>query len=410
MGKKYIMMNGQKMYVDEKDLGEENDDGTETTPVVPADDTTDTDGEIDAETKAAAKNLGAALRAELGLDVMSEQLKNLTEAHINQPENSKLKEILHGKDLIKDKATLTAEEKIIGFYHGLVTQDKEVLKALAEGVNADGGYLFPTEFLSELVKPLNEPTRMRALVRVITMKRKTLTAPSLTNRPKMYWTAENAAKTTTTANFGQIVLTARKAAAIIYSSDELLEDSDEIDVVRLIIDLFSESIGEAEDYVILRGDGSTQPRGIETARNAGDIASVAFGGQTNFDKLKDLKYALKAKYRKGATWLIHPDKVADIDKLKDNNGRYIWQESVLPDKPDTLLGLPVSEQYDLPENTLFLGNWKLAYWLGDRKQMTVKISNDTETAFTKDQTAIRVVIRLGGDVVLGEAAKAGTGA
>lgn len=403
------MLNGQKMYVDEKDIGDDDDatttgdesgEGASDAAPAPA------AGDIDSETKAAAAAIGSQLRKELGLDVISEQLKDLTEKHIDQPENSKLKEILNGKDLVKDKASLTAEEKIIGFYHGLVTDDKEVLKALSEGVNADGGYLFPAEFSSELIKPLSEPTRMRSLVRVITMKRKTFTAPSLANRPKMYWTGENAAKTTTTANFGQVSLTARKAAAIIYSSDELLEDSDSIDIVRLIIDLFAESIGEAEDYVILRGDGTTQPRGIETARAAGDIASVAFGGTTTFDKLKDLKYALKAKYRRGATWLIHPDKVADIDKLKDNDGRYIWQESVLPDKPNTLLGLPVSEQYDLPENTLFLGNWKLVYWLGDRKQMTVKVSNDTETAFTKDQTAIRVVIRLAGDVVLGEAAKA----
>ena len=39
-------------------------------------------------------------------------------------------------------------------------------------------------------------------------------------------------------------------------------------------------------------------------------------------------------------------------------------------------------------------------------KMTVKISNDTETAFTHDQTAIRVVARIAGNVVLGSAVKA----
>ena len=48
---------------------------------------------------------------------------------------------------------------------------------------------------------------------------------------------------------------------------------------------------------------------------------------------------------------------------------------------------------------------KQAYWLGDRQKMTVKISNDTETAFTKDQTAIRVVSRIAGNVVNGFAVK-----
>jgi len=32
--------------------------------------------------------------------------------------------------------------------------------------------------------------------------------------------------------------------------------------------------------------------------------------------------------------------------------------------------------------------------------MTVKITNDTETTFTQDKTAIRVVERIGGDVII----------
>ena len=46
---------------------------------------------------------------------------------------------------------------------------------------------------------------------------------------------------------------------------------------------------------------------------------------------------------------------------------------------------------------------KRGYFLGDRKRITAKVSNDTETAFTKDQTAIRVVARLAGKVVLPQA-------
>lgn len=403
MGKrKFVMMNGQKMFIDEKDLGEEDDGQGEGA----AEGAESEDGEIDAETKAAAQKLGSALRKELGLDAMSEQIKTLTEQNLNQPENSKLKEILHGKDLVKDKATLTAEEKIVGFFHGLVTQNHEITKALAEGVSADGGYLFPAEFLAELVRPLANENRMRSLVRVITMKRNVLKAPSLVNRPKVYWTAENASKTTTTANFGEVTLTARKAAAIIYSSDELIEDSSDIDVVRLIIDLFAEAIGEEEDRVILRGNGTTEPTGIETARNAGTIASVTCSGNLDFDDIIELEYALKAKYRKGSSFLVHPTNVKELRKIKDTNGRYIWEESRVTGQPATLLGYPVGEFYDVPESIIYFGNWKMAYWLGDRKGMTVKVTNDSETAFTKDQTGIRVVIRLAGNVVLGEAAKA----
>jgi len=45
------------------------------------------------------------------------------------------------------------------------------------------------------------------------------------------------------------------------------------------------------------------------------------------------------------------------------------------------------------------GDLKAAYWLGDRKSMTVKVTQDTETAFVHDQTAVRVVSRIAGNVV-----------
>ena len=401
---KFIMINGQKHVVE--------DDGVPTTPdpKTPEDGTPLTPDE-QANVEKTAKSLGKALKAELGIDEMKETITAVQNS-LNTPENSKLKAILHGKDLHKDKGSLTADEKIVGFFHGLVTRNDAVVKALSEGADADGGILFPAEFLGELVRPLSNVSRMRSLVRVVTLRRDSMVVPAAANRPKMYWTAENAAKTTTTATFSSVTLTVKKAAAILYASDELIEDSTEIDIVRLIIDLFAEAIGEEEDRVILRGNGTTEPTGIETARAAGTIASVAFGGQITFENITTLIYALKSKYRNGASFLIHPNKVALLSKLRDAGatGQFLWQPSVVAGQPDVIRGFPVHEFYDVPENTIYFGNWKLAYWLGDRKKMTVKLSNDTDTAFTKDQTAIRVVIRIAGNVVLGEAAKGATGA
>lgn len=414
MGKKFILVKGKKVYVDEKQLGDEDtpDVVAEPTdvpaePAAPADPPADppVDPADDPAVQAAAKSLGAALRKELGV----EELKGAIDAlgkHMETPENSKLKALLHGKDLVKDKDQLTKEEKIVGFFHGLVTKNETILKALSEGTAADGGFLFPNEFLFELIKPLAELPRLRGLVRVLTMRRDVLNAPSLLNRPKIYWTAENAAKTTTTAAFGQATLTARKAAAILYASDELIEDAVEIDVVRLIIDLFSEAIGEEEDRVILRGNGTTEPTGIITAVTAATIASVTCVGNLDFDNVIRLIYALKAKYRPGAAFIVHPNNIAELRILKDTQGRYLWQDPSTPEGYPRLYTYPVYEKYDMPEATIVFGNWKLAYWLGDRKSMTVKISQDTTQAFTQDQTAIRVVIRLAGNVVLGEAAKA----
>lgn len=408
MGKKFIIVNGKKHFMDDLEIKDADVDTEDKTPAAEP----EADASTDQEIEKTAKSLGKALRAELGIDDLK-AAQERTNTYLNQHENTKLKQLLHGKDLIKDKDSLTAEEKIVGFFHALVSKDEVAVKALSEGVNADGGYLFPTEFVNELVRPLVIPPRMRAFVRVVTMTRNTLTVPTLANRPKVYWTAENAAKNTTTANFAQVVLTARKAAAILYASDELIEDSANIDVVRTIIDLFSEAIGIEEDRVILTGNGTTEPTGIKTAVSASTIPSVTCVGNLSFDNILALIYALKQQYRPGASFLIHPENVAELRKLKDSNGRYLWTDpsvgggtGLTENRPATILGYPVYEFYDVPSTAIYFGNWKLAYWLGDRKQMTVKITQDSETAFVHDQTGIRVVERIGGNVVLGEAARA----
>lgn len=397
---KYIEINGVKHPIKDEEAPETP---AENEPAENADLEAEDEGLDQKQISAVAKTLGATLRKELGIDGMANQIKAVQDL-VAQPENSRLKELLNGKDLIKDKNTLTANEKIIGFWYSLMNNDKAGLKALSTTA-ADGGNLFPTEFLAELIKPLAELPRMRALVTVKTMRRTTLTVPRRATTVKMYWTAENAAKTTTTATWDQVVLTARKAAAILYSSDELIEDSTEIDVVNEIIEQFSNAIGDEEDRVILRGNGTTEPTGLTTAVTAGTISSRAAGVNMDFDDIWDLIYDLKAKYRRGASFLIHPNTAKLLRKIKDGDGRYIWQDAVAPGQPATLMGYPVYEHYDLPSSQTYFGNWKLAYWLGDRKQMTVKISQDTTQAFTQDETAIRVVIRLGGNVVLGEAAK-----
>ncbi len=227
--------------------------------------------------------------------------------------------------------------------------------------------------------------------------------PKQGSRPKVTWTEENAAKSTTTADWGLETLTVKKCAAILYSSDELIEDSDIFDVVQLIISLFAEAIADEEQRVIILGNGTTQPTGLETARAAGTITAVAPGtaGAGTFDDILELEYALPSKYRKNGSYIANNQTIKSLRKLKDSDGRYLWAEPVAQGNPSTLGGRPVFEVSDLPNGTIYFGDFRRAYWLGDRKRMSVKVTQETETAFTKDQTAIRVVHRIAGNVVNG---------
>lgn len=395
-----------KIKVNGKEVEVKEGDAIETPPkepVVPPKE--GEEGEADEKLLAQAKKIGKSIAAEalaeLNLGDATGISKKLDKFIKNQfGEDAKLNKILHGKDLYAGTSELTKEEKIIGFFYGLVTQNHAILKALAEGTNsgADGGYLFPNEFLNEIIRDLPNLNVMRQYVRVVPMKRDAMDITSLVNPLQVFWTAENAAKSTTTARFSQTTLTAYKMAAIIYSSDELIEDSTEVDVVSFIIQLFTEAIALEEEHVIWMGTGSGQPSGLSPSSA---IASINGTGNA-FNDITSLFYALPRKYRVNAAFFCNDSVAKAIEGTKDTNNRplfVIGTDGLAP----TLKGKPLVYSDWCPDRTLWFGDMKQGYFLGDRKRITAKVSNDTETAFTKDQTAIRVVARIGGLVANGKA-------
>ena len=347
-------------------------------------------------------------------DKDAEKFKEL-ESKLEDSQKNTLK-VFVDQDTKKDFSELSDEEVSDAFALAMFTQDKKALeafhkkaydklpakqKALSEGTPADGGYLVPQEFYNKLVMERDEILSMRSKVTVIKVTTNTLTIPKHETGPEVYWTSEGASKTTTTMDFSQPTITVYKLAAIIYLTDELIEDA-AFNLTDIIVKKFAVKMNEAVERAILVGTGVGQPTGIFIA---GTIAERACAGNLDFDDLNDLIYDLPAKYRRGAEFIIHNNNIREMRKIKDDDGRYIWQDAVAPGQPSTVYGYPVYETYDIGEDEIGFGDWKETYWLTDRHQLRVKITNDTETTFTEDKTGIRVVERVGGTVVLPNAAR-----
>lgn len=403
-----IKVNGKWVEVKEGDEVETAEGGAEDTDL----DEEEEDEEVGSSEKSIMKKarkigeeIGQKIAKELSMDGTKEvsmRMEKFLNDHYGM--DSKLTKILNGKDLFGDKSELTKEEKIVGFFYALVNNNTPALKALSEGTAADGGYLFPNEFMAEVIRDLPNINPMRNEVRVIPMSRNKMDISGLSEHPKVYWTAENASKTTTTARFEQKQLVAYKAAAIIYSSDELIEDSTETDVVALILQLFTEAIADEEDRVIWLGNGTTQPQGIAVAT----LTTQTVNGTGNmYNDLTNIFYALPAKYRNNAAWYMNSQTAAAIESQKDSQNRPLFTVGT-DTMPPTIKGKRVVIDENIPPRQVYIADMKRAYFLGDRKRMSAKVSNDTETAFTKDQTAIRVVFRIAGLVVLPQAIRKGT--
>lgn len=79
----------------------------------------------------------------------------------------------------------------------------------------------------------------------------------------------------------------------------------------------------------------------------------------------DLIHALKSPYRKNATFIMNDKTIAQVRKLKDNNGAYIWQPSYQDGEPDRILGYTVKTSSFAPENAIAFGDFSY-YNIGDR--------------------------------------------
>lgn len=348
-----------------------------------------------------AKKMADIVKAELGLeDLKSSILASMDEKFASRDKQDVMK-VFVGDDIQKSVDELTSEEKVKAYARALFTGNHAVLKTLSEGTPADGGYTVPQDFYNTLVQEINEVAMMRSKVTVVQMKTNVLTIPVGEHGPDVYWTAEGATKTTTTMDFRQPTITAYKMASIIYLTDELIEDS-AFDLVNVLISRFADRIAQEEDKVIVNGAGTTQPTGIFVNATVGTRACV---GNLSFDNIINLIYDLPVRYRANAAFIVHPNNVRELRLLKDGDNRYLWQDPVSAGQPATIQGYPVIENYWAKEDQIAFGDFKTAYWLGTRGTMTVKVTNDTETTFTQDKTAIRVVERIGGDVIIPNAVK-----
>lgn len=280
----------------------------------------------------------------------------------------------------------------------------EHAKALATGVDADGGYLVPTEFRADLIQDLKDLGFLRGLVTVLPMRTNSMEVPKLLTDVVTTWGTENAAIGTTTASFGTLTLAPKRLNAMMYVSRELVSDSQAgVEIMEVIRGLFVDAVGRAEDTAIISGNGTTQPKGItqETLQgidNANVDANLA-------DNLKKLPYRLSKRYRKNASWLINSKALEQIETLKDSQNNYLLRR--LAEGPAytdrgiefTIAGLPVYEQNDLPLDTAILGDLK-KYFLGDREQMSIEMTTEGAGTFEKHQLAIKITERIDGKVAL----------
>ncbi len=249
----------------------------------------------------------------------------------------------------------------------LRTNFKKVSDILQEGVDADGGFLVPDEYDEKLVETLDSENIMRGLATKITTSGEHKINVAMSD-PAAAWIEEGGALNFGDSKFAQVLLDAHKLHVAVKVTEELLYDS-AFPLENHILDAFGKALANAEEDAFLNGDGNGKPTGIFNKKDGGTFLKEITAIKT--DDLIDLVHSLKRSYRKKAAFIMNDKTIAQVRKLKDNNGAYIWQPSYQEGEPDRILGYPVKTSAFAPENAIAFGDFSY-YNIGDRGARSFK--------------------------------------
>ena len=283
----------------------------------------------------------------------------------------------------------------------------EVMNALQVGTDSEGGYLVPDEYERTLVEALEEENIFRQLAKVIQTSSGDRKIPVVASKGTASWIDEEGAYTESDDSFGQVSIGAYKLGTMIKVSEELLNDS-VFDLESYIAREFARRIGNKEEEAFFTGDGTGKPLGILAASGGAETGvTAASATAVTADELMDLFYSLKSPYRKNAVWILNDSTIKAIRKLKDNNGQYLWQPSLVAGAPDTILGRPVKTSAYMPAiaagaKTIAFGDFSY-YWIADRQGRSFKRLNELYAA--NGQVGFLGSQRVDGKMILPEAVK-----
>lgn len=295
----------------------------------------------------------------------------------------------------------------------------EFKNAMIAGSDPDGGYFVLPDLDKSIMKLAQEEVALMNLAQVVTTSSSVYNKRVRISGSGYTWEGEEThPETTETPKYSVLAFPVHTIAANPSISQELLQDADvnvEAELMEAMNADFVEGIGDA----LINGNDNRRPRGLlsySTVKEAnwkwGSLAYTPTGAASGFaaehggDALINTLYSLKTPYLSNATWLMNRNTLAEIRKMKDGQGNYLWQPSFQIGQPDTLLGYGLRLDSKMPNiganaTPIAFGDFRRGYLVVRRSGMTLIRDQYTQKPYVVFSTRMR----LGGGVQNFEAIK-----
>ncbi len=259
--------------------------------------------------------------------------------------------------LLNGAQGITPEQRAV------LTESRDSLAGLSAGV------LIPTTLASTIEKALKTYGGMLEAGSLITTSNggDLILPTSNDTAAKATIVAEYAQSTKRTPTFGSATLKAYTyRTPIIPVSQELLQDS-AFNLDSLLSELLVESFGRGINEHLTTGTGTGQPKGIVTAAHTSEATAAA--AEITLDNILDLVKGVNSAYAKNGRFMLNRNTLFALAKIKDLDGRYLWQESPRTGAPATIFG----KGYVLNDDMADIGAGKASVLFGDLSKYKIRM-------------------------------------
>lgn len=287
----------------------------------------------------------------------------------------------------------------------------DIQSSLNKGTDSEGGYLAPTEWDRTIIDRLVEVSPMRQIADVQKVGKSGFTKLINLGGTGSGWVGEADARgETTTPNLAAYTLGNGEIYANPGATQQMLDDA-EIDLEAWLAGEVDTEFAEQEGAAFVAGNGTNKPSGflsfatggVNAAKNplgAVGVLPAAGADEVTEDELLDMIYDIPSSYSAGARFTMNRKSIGKVRKLRDADGRQLWQPSTQAGEPSLLLAHPLTELPDMPDMvsgalSIGFGNFKRGYLIMDRKG--VRVLRDPFTA--KPKVLFYTTKRVGGAVV-----------
>lgn len=292
--------------------------------------------------------------------------------------------------------------------HNEKVKDKIKQAGMSEGVLADGGVYVPTEFWQGTIEfaveqspILSQVWRLQMNSNIMYLPRLVQAAGSYFGGIQFYTPDEGGLKEDTKPEFERLQLQAAKLVAVVYLTDELIQDS-MINIVNYVTGLFVRGFQYELERRVIAGSGAVGTPCLGIINDpAINIVARQTAGTIVYQDIINLDSALDENFNKLA-WATRKATQNTLLGLRDNNNRPIFMADygVFTGQPlhsSTMITYPVYRTRNIPamgtQGDLVLGDFSW-YLLGIRQDL--RIDQSEHVRFLYDEQTLRFVMRLDG--------------